>query len=519
MQYFVGSHTDITHHKQLEQALADSEARYRRIADAAYDWEFFRDAQLQVLYTSPACERLVGVAPDDFRSGLITFEDLLLPDDRERVARHFTEAQANPLGARGTFRLRHQNGRLMTVEAASKPVFTVQGLFNGLRTTLRDVTESYRLQTELERQKERYLEAETIAHHGYLEYVQGAQSMEWSEETFRLLGYDPAFIKPSFRRLLDRMHPDDRSAATAAFRTSFESAAASELEFRVVLPYTRIRTIQARWRSDFGTGRDPQRTFGILRDITELKEAEERIHRQNLELKKLNEARDRLYTVIAHDLRLPFNTVLGFTELLRAGGPALSPDEAKESLDFIQGAASEALNLLDRLLSWLRAQKGELRGRLEGLEVRPLAQEILNLHTATARLKGLSLANDIPGDLWVQADPVMLVTIFRNLADNALKYTPRGGAVRFFADTPADGQVRLGVANTGPGLEAETLARLKNPQAAPTSSELGRGPGLGLVICRDFLAFHDSVLEVESPPGQGAVFSFVLSAAVPRRET
>jgi PAS domain S-box-containing protein len=255
-------------------------------------------------------------------------------------------------------------------------------------------------------------------------------------------------------------------------------------------------------------------------DITDLKQAEEQIRAQNAEitaqsaeLQSLNTTKNKLFSIIGHDLKNPLSSIIGFSELLQNNYSSISEDKLKKYSEIIHGTSRSAYQLLENLLDWSRMQTDQLKVNTATINLRLLISEITPLQKAAASEKEIQLVNEVDNNLHVWADRNMLNTVVRNITGNAIKYTEAGGLITFSA-TIKNGEVRLSIKDTGLGMDPETMKNIFIPektQSTPgTSGETGTG--LGLIISKEFVERNNGRLEVESTPGKGTTFIIVLPA-------
>jgi PAS domain S-box-containing protein len=255
-------------------------------------------------------------------------------------------------------------------------------------------------------------------------------------------------------------------------------------------------------------------------DITDLKKAEEQIRAQNVEitaqsteLHSLNTTKNKLFSIIGHDLKNPLSSIIGFSELLQNNHSSITADKVKKYSEIIYGTSRSAYQLLENLLDWARMQTDQLKVNPAIINLRLLIDEITPLQKAAASEKKIHLVNEVNNNLHVLADRNMLNTIVRNITGNAIKYTKAGGKVTFSA-TLKNEEVRLMIKDTGIGMTRETMENLFLPektQSTPgTSGETGTG--LGLIISKEFVERNEGRIEVDSAPGKGTTFTVILPA-------
>ena len=239
------------------------------------------------------------------------------------------------------------------------------------------------------------------------------------------------------------------------------------------------------------------------------------VEKQRSELAELNATKDRLFSIIGHDLRAPLHSLHTFVELL--SGPPLPPERLGQYTRHLTQTLDQTLILLENLLSWAALQ---LRGpgpvRTEPVALAAAVEDAFDLLGPTAAAAGLTLRTTLAGTEWVQADPAAVRLVLRNLLSNALKFTPAGGEVTVAAERHGPSW-QLAVADTGQGLPAATprqpLPAESLPRRAAAGPSRAPGAGLGLVLSRDYARRNGGELEVASAgPGQGTTFYLVLPA-------
>lgn len=235
---------------------------------------------------------------------------------------------------------------------------------------------------------------------------------------------------------------------------------------------------------------------------------------KNVELQLSNAAKDKFFSIIAHDLRSPFTTLLGFTEHLENNLEQYHPQELKHYLKRIHASAEKLYALLENLLTWARLQQGAIKCRPEVINLSEAATENLALFLPRAEQKGLELRNSIPAHATAYADYTMVATILRNLVSNALKFTDAGGQVSVSANAQ-DHLVEIAVTDTGGGIPPEGLARLFRIDATYTGLGTAgeQGTGLGLILCKELVEQQGGRIWVESAVGQGTSFRFTIPLA------
>lgn len=255
------------------------------------------------------------------------------------------------------------------------------------------------------------------------------------------------------------------------------------------------------------------RLIAIDSDITKLKEAEIQIEEQRDELTRLNVTKDKFFSIIAHDLKNPFHSIMGFSDLLSKNYDAIDNKKKKEFIKLINESSAGAFGLLENLLNWARTQTNRIKYNPVNLNIADIAKEVIQILSVNAENKNvkLILADDFEKVL-AYADYNMIFTVLRNLMSNALKFTESGGTVKISGSESGD-KVKISVSDTGVGMSAEDRDKLFRLDEFHTTSgtEGEAGTGLGLIVCREFILIHGGDIEVESEKGKGSTFSFTLS--------
>jgi PAS domain S-box-containing protein len=258
--------------------------------------------------------------------------------------------------------------------------------------------------------------------------------------------------------------------------------------------------------------------IAIDSDITDIKAAEDEINLQKNEieknrddLKKLNATKDKFFSIIAHDLKNPFHSIMGFSDLLYCSYDSIEEEKKKEFLQLIKESSTTAYNLLENLLHWSRAQTNTIQYNPASYNISQSLLENIQMQGVVAQNKEIEILHKIPDQLIVTADANMISTVIRNLLGNALKFTSKGGRITIKASSE-NGAVNVSIADTGLGMDAATKNKLfkidEFHNTVGTSGETGTG--LGLIICQEFIHRHGGKISVESEAGKGSSFSFTL---------
>lgn len=236
------------------------------------------------------------------------------------------------------------------------------------------------------------------------------------------------------------------------------------------------------------------------------------IKMQTIELQELNATKDKFFSVIAHDLRSPFNSFLGLTEIMADESSNLTNDEIKDFSVKMRDSANNVYKLLENLLDWARIHQGLIPYKPVAIQLRPFVIQSITLVNESFSKKNIEISYDIPDDIMVFADIYMLQSIIGNLISNALKFTPKVGKVCISAKINCNKNIEISVKDNGIGMNQEIVDTLFNInfEANRKGTEGEPSTGLGLLLCKEFVEKHGGEIHVESKVKEGSNFKFTL---------
>ncbi|HKJ78710.1 MAG TPA: PAS domain-containing sensor histidine kinase [Prolixibacteraceae bacterium] len=332
-----------------------------------------------------------------------------------------------------------------------------------------------------------------------------------SESCEKILGYSPDELTniPVIEKMI---HPEDQEKTYNGLKGILTKKAHGGTQYR-------HRHKNGGWiyLEAFGTNQldNPNINSIVLnvRDVTERKNAELALVESQARLRELNATKDRFFSIIAHDLKSPFANVLGLSEMLEEHAQNKDYGELEQISKLIHQSSLLAMDLLTNLLEWARAQTGRIKFNPVKVNLKEQVNEVKNLLTNLALQKSITIHNNLENNTFVQADKKMLSTIFRNLISNGIKFTHQGGKITVNA-TQLDHQIIVSVADNGIGMNPEltdNLFKIDYSYSSPGTHQ-ETGTGLGLLLCKEFVDFHNGKIWAVSTPGKGSTFHFTLSA-------
>jgi PAS domain S-box-containing protein len=263
--------------------------------------------------------------------------------------------------------------------------------------------------------------------------------------------------------------------------------------------------------------------IAIGRDVTERRQAEDKLQEYNAELKATNASKDKFFSILAHDLKNPFQGLLGFIDLLVEDIDELEKQQVKDYLQNIRSASYQTYSLLENLLEWSRIQTGRTPFQPTVFELTGEIEEVFSLLGSNAMRKGIKLVSKVAAGLNVEADRNMAHSIIQNLVSNAIKFSNSYGTVTVEAykvDSPKPGVesadnrtwLKIDVIDNGVGIPDDVLPQLfkLDGQVSMVGTANEPGTGLGLILCKEMVEKNGGKIWVTSEPGRGSTFSFTL---------
>ena len=249
--------------------------------------------------------------------------------------------------------------------------------------------------------------------------------------------------------------------------------------------------------------------IGVINDITEKRRAEQALIESEKKLREANATKDKFFSIISHDMKNPFTTLLGFTEMLTDDYDEFNDEERKSFIEEMRNVSKHSYKLLENLLKWAKFQMGKLDFKPQELNISAAATEVIIGFAEEAKRKELELINNIDKEITVNADMMMMNTVIQNLFSNAIKFSNPGGKVEI-TGTVINNNVEIELTDNGIGIKEEDLSKLFRIDIhyVEIGSAKEKGTGLGLILCKDFIEKHGGKITIESSLGKGAKVKF-----------
>ena len=239
----------------------------------------------------------------------------------------------------------------------------------------------------------------------------------------------------------------------------------------------------------------------------ELKFTRDELQKTTQHLSDLNEIKDKMFSVIGHDLRSPIGSIKMTLDLLLCNKMNMKDAEFMETINLLNQTSDEVFSLLENLLGWAKSQSGNIKIQTEKLNLKQLTSSLYLLQKSNIHLKKIKFENYIDDGIAVRADLNTLMTILRNLLSNAIKFTPEGGTIKLLANQ-RDEMVDISVVDNGVGIPAGNMSKLFDEKQFLTTYGTNNeaGSGLGLILCQNFARYNNGLIRVESELGKGSKF-------------
>lgn len=243
----------------------------------------------------------------------------------------------------------------------------------------------------------------------------------------------------------------------------------------------------------------------------EIEDQQRNVENLNAELKEANASKDKFFSIVAHDLKNPFNSLLVLSKLLLDDYDTFTHEERKQFIQQIKSSAENTYSLLQNLLAWASTQSGKAVIIKETIDIAKLSQEAIILLKPIAKNKKISIESLVNSNTTAYADKNMISTVLLNLVSNAVKFTPHKGKIEVRA-IEKNNHVEVEIADTGIGISDANMQKLFKPDVKfhTVGTDKEKGTGLGLLLCKEFVEKNDGAIWVESAEGQGSRFHFSL---------
>jgi PAS domain S-box-containing protein len=503
---------DITERKLAEQVLHETNAYLENLINYANGPIIVWDPQLRITRFNHAFEFITGRTEAEVLGK--SLEILFPPAFAENSMNQIRKTQTGERWETVEIEIQHRDKSARTLLWNSATLFMPDGK-TPIATIAQgqDITERKQMEEKLIASSTRLVLATRAGGVGIWDYDIVNNILEWDDQMFSLYGITKSQFGGAYEAWLTGVHPESKAQSEAKIQLALNGEKEFDTEFKVLWPDGSVHDIRALaivLRSSTGK---PLRMIGTNWDITLQKKAEAEIKHRSEELHELNATKDKFFSIIAHDLKSPFNSILGFSEMLKNEARDLDINSIEQYAGIINSSAQHTFELLINLLDWARMQQGKIPFEPKPVLFNDIVNSEFERLKETAGKKNISLIDENQRNIILKADENMLCSVIRNLISNAIKFTPKQGFVKVSAEF-RDDYVHILVSDSGIGINPEIIGKLFKIETSFTTrgTENEKGTGLGLLLCKEFIEKHGGKIWVESEEGKGSTFGFSLPA-------
>ncbi len=532
-----GRFTDISLKKNSEETLRELENRFFNLADNLPFMIWMSSKENQSLYFNKTWLQYRGSNLDDEIS--VDRKELIHPDDYEYWKNVVDDAYKEKKEFQIEYRLKDKSGEYKWVFDHGIPRFLRSGDFIGFVGAAFDITERKLISDQLFESETKLNEITSVIGEGIFVLDSELKTEFINPEFTKLLGWTENDVyENKLHYLIHNVEENnnDKECPISKVLENGEIVRISEDYFKskngekipvsyvsspvfrngeIVGSVTAFHDIKARKEYEAEIERFVQELqFNkelVEENAREVMELNNKLMESEAQLKELNANKDKFFSIISHDLKSPFTSLLGFSEYLVEDLDDLSQDEIKEFATNIHKAAKNVFNLLENLLQWSRIQTGRIKFSPTQFSLTELTESIIALYLVNAAKKKIKLVNELNVELNVFADKFMIDTVIRNLISNAIKFTKVGGEIKLIVKNEKD-FIKVSVKDNGVGMKDEIKSKLFKIDEHVTTkgTDQEKGTGLGLILCKEFVEKNGGKIWVESEVGKGSEFIFTI---------
>ncbi|MGJ7506030.1 hybrid sensor histidine kinase/response regulator [Variovorax sp. GT1P44] len=506
---------DVTERALAEQAMSESEARFRSALQAGRMGSWETDYQSMTRHWTAEGMALFGLALPEGRGQVGGAQDeyvaTMHPEDRH-LAGHFRKLADRQDSFGADYRIVRSDGTLLWLSGRGLVVARgPDGRAQRLISIMADATERKQAEAQLRIEHERLELALNVGRMGAYDMNLRNGELWWSAQTYQIFGVSPDSFVPTPQSVLDLLHPDEREAFLRLRDEAIAEGRPFVHEFRIVRPDGTEAWVAHRGQAEYDAEGRVLRNFGITMDISERKQSE-------VLLREADRKKDRFIAVLAHELRNPLAAIANALEVLRRSGPAAP--KAAWCQDIIARQVKQMTHLLDDLLDASRLSRGQLRLRPKVLDLATAIEHAMEIAAPHVEAAHHTLNVSMPGQaLELEGDLTRLAQIFSNILINAAKYTPPHGTLSL-ACVREGAQAVVTITDNGIGIETQHMPQIFEMfgQVESASNRSQGGQGIGLALAKGLVEMHGGSILVRSEGlGRGSSFEVRLPLLAARR--
>ncbi|HNT21890.1 MAG TPA: PAS domain-containing sensor histidine kinase [Saprospiraceae bacterium] len=510
---FRSSVRNISHLKKIEQELNESKEMLKLAFHYSNDWELYRDKNMKPVYCSQSIEKIVGYTPEEYLSEKVKPKDVIHPEDWPKFQTIYDRILNGETVNSLILRYLHKNGHLVWVDLSARAVYSSDHEMIGMRFTAKNVTDLMDLQQKLEKSEQQYRNLIDSSTSIVLEWDTKGHILFMNKYGLDFLGFtmDELLGKNVLGTIVEPLTATGENLAEKIKEIQKQPEAFYSSENENIKKNGERVWIAWTNKGIYNDEGKLMKTLSVGIDRTKQHELENALQKYLQELKTANSTKDKFFSILAHDLKNPFSSLLLSAELLEKMLETNNIVKAREKVDRIYHSTVKCHDLLENLLEWSRMEQGLLHFNPEKIHLLATIFECVSLLNLSAENKKIQLTMDVDDRLYLLADKNMATTVIRNLISNAIKFTDPNGRIQ--VRSSMNGKlVEIAISDNGVGIEKSKIEKLfrigENIKSVGTSGE--SGTGLGLILCKGFVEKHGGRIWAESEVGRGSEFKFTM---------
>lgn len=485
-----------------------SEEKYRNLVNFSPNVIYWYSTKNGVLFFSERIVEVLGYTPAEMENNMMQWRSVIHIQDLRTYDDNLAKTKLNETKTQ-EYRVQNKAGEWIWVSDTYVAV-KVNQEETVIEGYLSDITEKRKIEKQLQESERRWQFSVDGSDLGLWDWNINTNEVFYSKQWKNMLGFRDNEFENHYSEWEKRIYPEDKPLVIEKLQKTLKGVIQNFVsEHRMLCKDGNYKWILDRGKIvSYNEDGSPKRMIGTHADITKSKLAE-------LELRRLNATKDKFFSIIAHDLKSPFNSMIGISEILKERYDELDEATKKKFVWAINEGVLKTYDLLEDLLLWSRSQRNTIDFYPADQKLEDLLDELLEIQKIAAAQKEIDITTEVEKGMVVYADKFMLSSILRNLISNAIKFTPRKGSITIKTEnTKVDGQMvsKVSVKDTGMGIPPEDHVKIfdigQNISTIGTENE--KGTGMGLPICYEFVNKHGGKIWVESIPEEGATFCFTL---------
>ncbi len=495
---------DLSEIKEIKDALHETREKFKALVETSPDGVVIMDKNGKIEYSSPAFVKLFGYEKEENITGkdICNFFDEIYKNKIKIDLKNIIENQFNGVSE---YIAKTATGKTIFVESNGAVIKNKDGQIESIFMIMRDVTEKKLVENALIESESRFKGLFNNSNDAIILQNEEYEIIDANPSASKLLGYDyKQLVKSDFRLILPvEYHKIDYSyfiKKNLPLETYVISKSGKKIYIQILfstLPFKQKQYFQL-----------------TIRDITTLKEQEQQLISTIKQLTATNKTKDKLFSIIAHDLRGPIGTWKTMIEFITSNPEEFKQDELINFIETLKESSEKTYDLLDNLLNWAKAQQNIIEYNPAVFNIADLIRQVTENIGIIAGSKNITINENI-FDAEILADENMMRIVLRNILNNAIKFTPEGGKI-FINLEQTDKETIIKIKDTGIGITQENIKKILDEQTYFTTYGTNRekGSGLGLKICMDFVKRNNGEIKIKSEPGKGSEFSIILKKKI-----